>query len=60
MPFETVMPFGEFRGLRLIDIPADRCAWLLGEWRGRNSLGPWLRRKLQERVDLKSEESSRG
>jgi len=59
MPEETVMPFGEFRGLRLIDIPADRCEWLLNEWRGRNDMGKTLREKLKHRIALKAQELNR-
>lgn len=59
MPYETVMPFGGFKGLRLIEIPADRCYWLLYEWRGRNALSVSLRRALKERIAIKEREAAR-
>lgn len=59
MSSEIVMPFGEFKGLRVIEIPADRCRWLLTEWEGRNSLGATLRRALTERVKIQDEERAR-
>ncbi len=59
MPYETIMPFGEFKGARIIEIPADRCEWLLTEWRGRNDLSPSLRKALQERVKINAEECAR-
>lgn len=59
MPFETVMPFGRWKGLRLIEVPAEYCSWLLDEWPGRNALSKTLREKLAERVKIKEMESAR-
>ena len=59
MPSETIMPFGQFRGRLVIDIPASRCEWLLTKWEGRHALGKSLRLALARRVQLKSEETRR-
>jgi uncharacterized protein (DUF3820 family) len=57
---ELRMPFGEFKGVHVSSLPADRCRWLLHEWNGRKSIGEQLKRALELNIKIKEQECSRG
>src|SRR5205814_1915979 len=47
----TVMPFGNYKGRRVCDLPADYLQWLLGNC---TNMNPFLR------IDIRAELKSRG
>lgn len=49
---EKRMPFGQFKGVAIINIPVDRAKWLLSEWSGRDKITEDLRAALKARVEL--------
>lgn len=53
------MPFGEFKGVHVSNLEPSYCKWLLTEFKGKKSIGPELRKALQEVVDRKAEEIAR-
>lgn len=53
------MPFGGFKDRLIEEIPADRCRWLLTEWKGRQRLSHKLRRALELNVRLYDNDTKR-
>ena len=53
------MPFGQWLDIRVSDLDAAYCQWLLTAWSGREKLSATLRSALEERVKVKAEECSR-
>lgn len=50
------MPFGEKKGVRILDLDPTYCAWLLERWGGSSNLDPKTRAALRSRVDIKNGE----
>ncbi len=57
MGCEIRMPFGKYRGVRVMDLDAGYCEDLLRRWVG--PMAQSLRAALEERVRVKREETAR-
>lgn len=47
---ERRMPFGEFKGVQVLNLPVDRCKWLLTEFEGKDNIKGDLREALEHRI----------
>jgi len=54
-----IMPFGEWCGSRVSEVPAKTCSWLLNGWKGKKALDPQLKLALRARVNRYNDEVRR-
>lgn len=59
MPYDTKMPFGQHKDLRIIELPINYCQWLLYAWEGAKNMSPSLKKALMERLKIHREETEK-
>lgn len=56
---EMTMPFGRYRGVRVIELPEAYCEWLQHVWPHFDKCAPSLKAAIKERLRIAAQERVR-